>query len=53
MEITISLTEDAAGKLLEILKARDDDQTAAELAAELLSDAIDMAYIRHVDGYRA
>lgn len=51
-EITVSLTEDAAGKLLEILKVREGGQAVGKLAGELLSDAIDMAYIRDIDGYR-
>lgn len=53
MQVVINLPQEATDKLFEVLRAKQSGQTAEELAAELLEDAIYSAGIQYVDGYRA
>ena len=48
----IYLNEELSNRLFAILEARNSDQTAQELAKELLETAIDTAYFREVQGYK-
>lgn len=53
MRIEINLSQELTEKLFQVQRARQTGQTANELAAELLEDAIYSAYIQDVDGYKA
>lgn len=53
MRITVNISQDEANKLLAVLQSMQTNQTAEEVATQLLEDSIDMAYIRHVDGYQS
>lgn len=48
----ITLSEDLTNRLFEILDNRNSEQTAQELAKELLETAIDTTYFREIKGYK-
>lgn len=47
MQVTVNLPQDVTDKLFEVLQAKQSGQTAEELAAELLEDAIYSAAIQY------
>lgn len=53
MQVIVDLPQDVTDKLFEVLRAKKSGQTAEELAAELLEDAVYSAYLQFVDEHRA